>query len=152
MGLDTECSQQNRMSVSLDESFSYLICEVSIPGSSHPPLQGLAEMSPVSMYSSTAHDLFSAARTSGSSMLGIERAYTARTLLLRVRFFVTQSRVLVGKVEEGFLKYLESLSAVSSGHQNTFQRIRNHDMEDEFIIDEDDDENWRSDLPQRYNN
>ena len=38
--------------------------------SSHPPLQDLAEMSPVSMCSSTTHDLFfffAAARTSGSS-------------------------------------------------------------------------------------
>ena len=34
---------------------------------SRPPLQGLAEMSPVPMYSSTAHDLFSPARTSSSA-------------------------------------------------------------------------------------
>ena len=35
--------------------------------SSRTPLQSLAEMSPVPMYSSTAHDLFSAARTSSSA-------------------------------------------------------------------------------------
>ena len=63
MGLGMEFLHQNHMSVSLDGPSSYLICEV---WSSHPPLQGLAEMSPVSMYS-TAHNLFSAARTSGSA-------------------------------------------------------------------------------------
>ena len=63
--------------------------------------------------------------------------------------FITQSRVLVGKVEECFFKYLESLNA-GSGHLNTLQRIRNCDVDDEFYIDEDDNEEWHSDLPQRY--
>ena len=64
--------------------------------------------------------------------------------------FITKSRVLVGKVEELFLKYLESLSAGSSGHQDTFQRVRNRVVDDEFLIHEVDNEEWRSDLPQRY--
>ena len=85
-------------------------------------------------------------------MLGIERAYTmfSEDFAHPRQVFVTQSRVLVGKVEERFFKYLESLSAGSSGHQNTFQRIRNRDVDYEFNIDQDDDEDWRSDLPQRY--
>ena len=85
-------------------------------------------------------------------MLGIERAYSmfSEDLAHPRQVFITQSRVLVGKVEERFFKYLESLSAGSSGHQNTFQRIRNRDIDDEFLIGEDDNEEWRSDLPQRY--
>ena len=64
--------------------------------------------------------------------------------------FITQSRVLVRKVEELFFKYLESLNAGSSGHQNTFQRIRNRDEKNGFFVDENDNEEWRCDLPQRY--
>jgi hypothetical protein len=85
-------------------------------------------------------------------MLGVERVYNmfSEDLTHPRQVFVTQSRVLVGKVEEHFFKYLESLNAGSSGHQNTFQRIRNCDVDDEFFIDENDNEEWRSDLPQRY--
>jgi hypothetical protein len=85
-------------------------------------------------------------------MLGIERAYSmlSKDLVHPRQVFITQSRVLVGKVEELFSKYLESLSAGSSGHQNSLQGIRNCDVNDEFIIDEDDNEEWRNDLPQRY--
>ena len=85
-------------------------------------------------------------------MLGIERAYSmlSKDLAHPRQAFITQSRVLVGKVEELFSKYLKSLSTGSSGQQNTFQGIRIRDVDDEFIIDEDDNEEWRSDLPQRY--
>ena len=86
-------------------------------------------------------------------MLGIERAYSmlSQDLAHPRQVFITQSRVLVGKVEELFFKYLESLSAGSSEHQNIFQRIRNRDVDDDFLNDEDDNEKWRSDLPKRYN-
>ena len=82
-------------------------------------------------------------------MLGIERAYNmfSEDLPHPRQVFITQSRVLVGKVEEHFFKYLASLSAGSSGHKNTFQ---SRDVDDEFLIDEDDNKEWRSDLPQRY--
>ena len=85
-------------------------------------------------------------------ILGIERAYSklSEDLAHPRQVFVTQSRVLVGKVEEIFFEYLESLSAGSSGHKNIFQRIRNRDADDDFLIDEDDNEEWRCDLPQRY--
>jgi hypothetical protein len=85
-------------------------------------------------------------------MLGIERAYSmfSEDLAHPRQVFITKSRVLVRKVEENFFKYLESLYAGSSGHQNTFQRIRNIDVDDEFFIDENDNEEWRSDLPKRY--
>ena len=85
-------------------------------------------------------------------MLGIERAYSmfSEDLPHPRQVFITQSRVLVGKVEEHFFKYLETLGAGSSGHKNTFQSIRNRDVDDEFLIDEDDNKEWRSDLPKRY--
>lgn len=85
-------------------------------------------------------------------MLGVERAYSmfSEDLAHPRQVFITQSRVLVGKVEEHFFKYLESLTTGSSGHQNTLQRIRNRDVDDEFHINEDDNEEWRSDLPRRY--
>jgi hypothetical protein len=87
-------------------------------------------------------------------MLGVERAYSmfSEDLAHPRQVFITQSRVLVRKVEESFFEYLKSLSAGSSGHQNAFQRVRtrNRDVEDEFLLDEDDNEEWRSDLPQRY--
>ena len=85
-------------------------------------------------------------------MLGIERAYSmfSEDLAHPRQVFITQSRVLVGKVEECFFKYLESLTAGSFGHQNTLQRIRNHDVDDEYLINENDNDEWRSDLPQRY--
>ena len=85
-------------------------------------------------------------------MLGIERMYSmfSEDLAHPRQVFITQSRVLVQKVEERFFKYLESLNTGSSGHQNTFQRIRNCGVDDEFIIDENDNEEWRSDLPKRY--
>ena len=85
-------------------------------------------------------------------MLGIERAYSmfSEDLAHPRQVFITQSRVLVGKVEERFFKYLESLTAGSFGHHNTLQRIRNYDVDDEFLINENDNDEWRSDLPQRY--
>jgi len=64
--------------------------------------------------------------------------------------FVTQSRLLVGKVEEHFFKYLESLAPGSSEHQNAYERIRNRDFDDGFLVDEDDNGEWRNDIPQRY--
>ena len=87
-------------------------------------------------------------------MLGIERAYSmfSKDLAHPRQVFITKSRVLVGMVEKRFFKYLESLNAGSSGHQNTLQRIRNLDINrgDEYIIHDNDNEEWHSDLPQRF--
>ena len=85
-------------------------------------------------------------------MLGIERAYSmfSKDLAHPRQVFITKSRVLVGMVEKRFFKYLESLNAGSSGHQNTLQRIRNLDVDNVFSLHANDDEEWRSDLPQRY--
>lgn len=85
-------------------------------------------------------------------MLGVERAYRmfSEDLAHPRQVFVTKSRVLVGKVEEHFFKYLKSLSAGSSEHQDVFQRIRDLNDDDEFLVHEDDDGEWRNDLPQRY--
>ena len=84
-------------------------------------------------------------------MLLIERAHSmfGDDLVRPRQVFVTQSRVLVKKVEEIFFKYLKSLAPLSSEHQEAFKRIRNRDAEDEFLVDEDDNGEWRVDLPQR---
>jgi lysophospholipase L1-like esterase len=85
-------------------------------------------------------------------MLGMERGYSMLSddLAHPRQVFITQSRVLVGKVEELFFKYLESLNVGSSGYQNAFQRMRNCDVDDGFHLNENDNEEWRNDLPQKY--
>lgn len=85
-------------------------------------------------------------------MLLIERTYSmsSEDLVFPRQVFVTQSRVLVRKVEEHFFKYLESLDAGSSQYQDAFKRIGNRDVDDGFIVDEDDNREWRSDLPRKY--
>ena len=84
-------------------------------------------------------------------MLWIERAHSMSSDLARPRqVFVTQSRVLVGKVEEYFFKYLATLEAGSSEHHDAFKRIGNRDIDDGFLVNADDNGEWRNDLPQRY--
>jgi hypothetical protein len=64
--------------------------------------------------------------------------------------FVTKSRVLVGKVEQHFFKYFGSLAGGSPEHQDAFKRIKDRNVDDGFLINEDDNPEWRNDLPQRY--
>lgn len=88
-------------------------------------------------------------------MLWIERAYqmsiehTARPR----QVFVTKSRKLAQKVEEHFTKYLASL-VFSSESCRDVQALKSktgqQDRDDENLWNEDDDAEWRNDLPTRF--
>ena len=63
--------------------------------------------------------------------------------------FVTQSRVLATKVEEYFAKLMLSLKAAAYSPEEL--RAIEKDVEQEMeYVDQDDNEQWRSDLPERY--
>ena len=63
--------------------------------------------------------------------------------------FVTQSRPLATKVEEYCAKLM--LSIEDAGYSSKELRKRVKDSEQEFeLVDEDDNERWRSDLPERF--
>ena len=88
-------------------------------------------------------------------MLGIERAYTLRKDSMQKprQVFVTQSRVLAGKVEEYFLKLLDSLATADKTKEELARLIKHKKQQQddhEGLIDIDDDQNWRGDLPTRY--
>jgi len=87
-------------------------------------------------------------------MLGIERAYLLRkeTMSKPRQIFVTQSRVLAGKVDEYFQKLLESLNASDKSREELVQLAakRRVDNESGGLVDLDDDDNWRSDLPAKF--
>jgi hypothetical protein len=88
-------------------------------------------------------------------MLWIERAYqmsieyTARPR----QVFVTKSRKLAQKVEEHFTKYLASL-VFSSETRRDIQALKSktsrQDGDDENLWNEDDDTEWRNDLPKGF--
>ena len=61
--------------------------------------------------------------------------------------FVTQSRVLAGKVEEYFSKLNASLAAGAKTREEVAIIARN---QSEDLVDLDDDLNWRADLPDRF--
>ena len=67
--------------------------------------------------------------------------------------FVTKSHKLAHKVEEHFTKYLASL-IFSSETRREIQRLRSraaqHDGNDENLWNQDDDAEWRNDLPKRF--
>ncbi|KAF8955734.1 hypothetical protein BDZ97DRAFT_1926448 [Flammula alnicola] len=83
---------------------------------------------------------------------GIERAYAMRkdSMPKPRQIFVTQSRVLAGKVEEYFTKLLESLSTAERTREELAQLIKKKQEQDDGLIDIDDDRNWRGDLPQKF--
>ncbi|KAF8895020.1 hypothetical protein CPB84DRAFT_1782432 [Gymnopilus junonius] len=87
-------------------------------------------------------------------MLGIERAYAMRKDSMQKprQIFVTQSRVLAGKVEEYFSKLLDSLATAEKSKEELAQliKMRKQQKDDEGLIDIDDDQNWRNDLPQKF--
>ncbi|KJA29102.1 hypothetical protein HYPSUDRAFT_32443 [Hypholoma sublateritium FD-334 SS-4] len=88
-------------------------------------------------------------------MLGIERAYTLRKDIMQKprQIFVTQSRVLAGKVEEYFSKLLDSLATAEKTKEELARLIKHKKQQQddhEGLIDIDDDQNWRGDLPSRY--
>ncbi|KDR84732.1 hypothetical protein GALMADRAFT_260438 [Galerina marginata CBS 339.88] len=87
-------------------------------------------------------------------MLGIERAYSMRKDSMQKprQIFVTQSRVLAGKVEEYFSKLLESLATAERTQEELAQifKSRRQQEENDGLIDIDDDHNWRGDLPKKF--
>lgn len=88
-------------------------------------------------------------------MLGIENA---STLLGRKdsakprQLFVTQSRVLAGKVEEYFSKLMEALATAKHTPKELARLAKNIQAhrEEAGLVDLDDDVNWRNDLPDRF--
>jgi len=63
--------------------------------------------------------------------------------------FITQSRILATKVEEYFAKLMSSLEASACSPE--VLRAMEMDVEQEVdLVDPDDDEKWRSDLPERF--
>lgn len=85
-------------------------------------------------------------------MLGIERAWVIHSgedIPKPRQLFVTQSRILVGKVERYFSKLLDSL-ATASYSPREIAKLAKEKQEDRGLFDLDDDTNWRSDLPERF--
>jgi len=63
--------------------------------------------------------------------------------------FITQSRVLATKVEEYFTKLMSSLEVALYSPEEL--RTMEKDIEQEIdFVDQDDNEQWRSDLPERF--
>lgn len=87
-------------------------------------------------------------------MLGIQRAYNMRKDSMQKprQLFVTQSRVLAGKVEEYFSKLLQSLSTAERTREELAEmvKLKRTQQDEEGLIDIDDDQDWRGDLPQRF--
>jgi hypothetical protein len=84
-------------------------------------------------------------------MLGIERSWeTHKDGMQRPRqIFVTQSRMLASKVEEYFQKLLESLNS-ATGSEEDMEKIAKKVRDTARLVDEDEEENWRGDLPTRF--
>ena len=63
--------------------------------------------------------------------------------------FITQSRVLATKVEEYFAKLMWALEAAACSPEEL--RMIDKDIEEEIdFVDQDDNDQWRSDLPERF--
>lgn len=87
-------------------------------------------------------------------MLGIQRAFENFTGAMNKprQVFVTQSRVLAVKVEEYFTKLLDSLATGNKTKEELAEMIKSkrQQQQDEGLVDIDDDQNWRPDLPSKY--
>jgi hypothetical protein len=87
-------------------------------------------------------------------MLGIENSWQQNRELRPERprqLFVTQSRMLADKVEEYFIKLLQSLvlaSRTEIGISDLLERQKNR--EEAGLVDQDEAQNWREDLPGRF--
>jgi hypothetical protein len=87
-------------------------------------------------------------------MLGIENSWQQNRELRPERprqLFVTQSRMLADKVEEYFIKLLQSLVVASRtevGISDLLERQKNR--EEAGLVDQDEAQNWREDLPGRF--
>ena len=87
-------------------------------------------------------------------MLWIERTYQLNSDCMTKprQIFVTKSRVLAGKVEEYFLKLLDSLKMSSQSPQELKKIVarRGIEPEEDNLVDIDEDEYWRADLPSKF--
>jgi hypothetical protein len=87
-------------------------------------------------------------------MLGNERAWDMQGVdMPKLRqVFVTQSRVLAGKVQEYFVKLMDSLATAiqSQSELAELAREKKRKAQDEDLLDVDDDVNWRADLPDQF--
>ena len=81
-------------------------------------------------------------------MLGIQRVWQKMGSRPR-QVFITQSRVLATKVGEYFDKLMSSHEAAGDSPQELRARERDVEQEIEYV-DQDDDRQWRSDLPKRF--
>jgi hypothetical protein len=87
-------------------------------------------------------------------LLGIEHSWQQNRELRAERprqLFVTQSRMLADKVEEYFIKLLQSLvlsSHTESGISDLLERQRNR--EEAGLVDQDEAVDWHEDLPRRF--
>jgi len=63
--------------------------------------------------------------------------------------FITQSRVLATKVEEYFAKLMWALEAAAYSPEELRKMDKDIEQEIDFV-DQDDNEQWRSDLPERF--
>ncbi|KZP15183.1 P-loop containing nucleoside triphosphate hydrolase protein [Athelia psychrophila] len=79
----------------------------------------------------------------GSTMLGDKNSPKPRQL------FVTQSRMLAGKVEEYFAKLMEALATARYSLEELAILAKSH-REEAGLVDLDDQANWRNDLPGRF--
>lgn len=87
-------------------------------------------------------------------MLGIEKAWKSEASHMAKprQLFVTQSRMLADKVEEYFSKLMESLATASKSLQELAEIAKQKQVqkEEEGLVDPDDEDNWRDDLPDRF--
>ncbi|RXW22210.1 hypothetical protein EST38_g3633 [Candolleomyces aberdarensis] len=90
-------------------------------------------------------------------MLGIERAYAQQSEILSVarprQIFVTQSRVLVTRVEESFSKLWESLEATKKSEEELRELAGQQKLQkegDSVLYDVDDDVTWKAGLPKKF--
>ncbi|KAI0757678.1 hypothetical protein C8Q80DRAFT_1134850 [Daedaleopsis nitida] len=86
-------------------------------------------------------------------MLGIERAWESHreTMPKPRQLFVTQSRVLAEKVEEYFVKLLDSLATASQSATELAQMAaRRKQQQEQGLVDRDEEIYWRGDVPKRY--
>ncbi|KAG6879012.1 hypothetical protein C0992_005839, partial [Termitomyces sp. T32_za158] len=87
-------------------------------------------------------------------MLWIERTFQMNSgdVSKPRQIFVTKSRVLAGKVEEYFTKLLESLKVASQSPEDLRKLVlaKRNQVDDDNLVDLDDEDNWRSDLPCKF--
>lgn len=84
-------------------------------------------------------------------MLGIQRTWQQYPDMgpKPRQVFITQSRVLATKVEQYFMKLMWALEAAACSPEELRTMDKDTEQEIEFV-DQDDNEQWRSDLPERF--